>query len=439
MTADLDKLSPWDRDAERGLLGSILRDGRALHDEAAAIVQADDFYAYAHQVFWRAFGAMIDSGMPIDPVTLHAQLGAAIEAVGGERAIIELWDGAPSAVNAVRYAEIIRAKSLARQYLAAGKAISDAAVDPNASPEDIAALADRSLHAIQSRASDEPKTMKQAIADTMAEWEERRKADNEDAFAIQTPWPKFNHLTGGLKRRGLSILAARPSVGKTLTVLNILSHASDRGLRCFFASLEQSRTQIIQRFIGARAQIAGNKFRKAAFDPLDERKIVEATRHMEDNWPLLIDDEPIQTAGRIVAKCRQLVRRSGLDLVVVDYLGLIANDTDFDTEYAFLADMVRRLRGAAKTMNFHLMLLCQLNRNSEGRADPRPKLSDLRDSGKIEEHADEVFMLHRPGASDDSLLEQMIEIGILKQRNDPTGWITMVHAKRFFEIRELAG
>lgn len=438
---DEPKLPPHDAKAENALLGAILREGsRDLFADVAAQVDADDFYGYANQLLWRAFAALIEAGKPIDPVTLNVHLTSAghIDDAGGSRRLVDLWDEAPAAANVLHYAAAIKNAALLRRLARLGREIIDAAFEGGQSPDDVAAMIGRQLEAIENRRPHEAVEIAKSIDEALAEWEERRKAGAEsNANGIKTPWPRLNTMTNGLKRKALTILAARPSVGKTLTALNLIAGAADAGCRILFASIEQSRIEIVERMVAARAQVASTKFRNAYFEATDETRIVESTRHMADGWKLWIDDRPSQTVASIAADCRRLARRGGLDLCVVDFLGLLENDTPRDESYHYFGEMCRRLRAVAKDLGIAMVLLAQLNRKSEDRVDRRPQLSDLRDSGKIEEAADDVYLLHRPGDPASPDPTQMIEIVVAKQRNGPLGMVTLVHSKRYFELREL--
>lgn len=437
---------PQALEAERNLISTILREASSTGDAeaffaASSIIRASDLHSYAHRVLWNAFGALAESGTAIDPVTVAAELARAgvTEEVGGLRKIIELWDGAPCAANTVYYAELIRQKSDLRQYLAAGKAIAERASAPGAEPADIAGFADAAFASVRDRSASKSRPIAKSVELALEEWDRRKSVPSGEMAGISTPWPKLNLLTGGLQAGELSILAARPSIGKTLLALNLIAHVCDRGGVAQFATLEQQDVELVNRWASCRAGINSMKFRDCRFTADEERVLVGVTSRIAQEWDLETTESGSQTVTSIVADIRRRKRTGKIDLAVIDYLGLIENDCSSRELRIYLGDMCRRLKLAAKDIGCHIMLLCQLNRNKEHRGpESEPQLSDLRDSGNIEEHADAVFMLHKPNGENEHVDEDAIEILIRKQRNGRKGKVTCVHAKKFFEVRELA-
>lgn len=442
-----EKTGQHDLFAEKMLIAYVLREASIAGEAdafyaASAIVRAADFYGYSNGVLWTCFVALVESGTKIDPVTVGNYLVNAKldEKVGGVQAIIDLWSEAPSAANVVHYAEIIREKSDLRQYLAAGKAIIERASTPGVAATDIAAMAESALFAIRDRSASKSRPIAKSIDLALEEWDRRKNVPAGEMCGIGTPWPKVNMLTGGLQAGELSILAARPSVGKTLVALNLIAHVCDRMGAVQFASLEQQDVELVNRWASCRAGINSMKFRDCRFTANEEQMLIGVTSRIATGWNLETTESGSQTVTSIVGDIRRRKRNHGkVDLAVIDYLGLIENDCSSRELRIYLGDMCRRLKLAAKDIGCHIMLLCQLNRNKEHRGpESEPQLSDLRDSGNIEEHADAVFMLHKPNGENEHNDEDAIEILIRKQRNGRKGKVTCVHAKKFFEVRELA-
>lgn len=434
------------REAEQKLLGSIMRessnDDVSCFWEASSIVRAEDFYSAAHGILWIACASIAESGQKIEPLSIGNYIDRAqqTEEIGGIRAIIELWDGAPSAPNIAFHAGIVREKADLRRYLRIGEEIVAKALEVGAEPSEIATAADVALVSVRDRGASKSRPIAKSIELAMEEWTRRQNTAPGELCGVPTPWPKLNLLTGGLQAGELSVLAARPSVGKTLFALNLIAHVCDRGGVVQFASLEQQDVELVNRWCACRAGINSMKFRDCRFLIDEEGQLARVTSHISRIWNLETTESGSQNVSSIIADLRRRRRREGrLDLAVIDYLGLIENDSHSKELRIYLGDMCRRLKVAAKDIGCHIMLLCQLNRNKEHRGtDAEPLLSDLRDSGNIEEHADAVFMLHKPDAENEHSDTDRVQVFIRKQRNGRRGIVTCEHAKKYFEIREMA-
>ncbi len=438
MSEELERLKPNDRQAERGLLGVVMRDETPdTFFAATGIVRAEDFYGHAHGVLWKVFTAMIETNTPMTPVTLghYIAMKGLTEEVGGIGTIIELWSDAPSVVNAVHYATIIRDKAKLRRYLAAAIDLKAAAEYPGADPAEVASLADSSFHAITEDEQDEAADGEACVFAAMKQWDERAKTPLGETTGIATPWSKLNWLTCGLQPGELSILAARPSVGKTLVAGNIAARCGKDGNRFLFASLEQKKEELTDRWCAMLARVSLNTIRRGRFTNEEGMRLAQSTQIIR-SWPMLVDHKPAQSATHILTMARRMQRRGGLKIAFVDYLGLMTNDTNYKEQRHWYGEVAARLKNGAKSLGIHVCMLAQLNRK-DGNADAEPELHHLRESGNLEEHADLVMMLHKPNPNPDTD-EELTELFVRKQRNGAQGKITLVHAKPFCEIKELA-
>jgi replicative DNA helicase len=251
-------------------------------------------------------------------------------------------------------------------------------------------------------------------------------------------------MTAGMQSSELVIIAARPSVGKTAFALNVVRHAAveDR-VPIFFVSLEMARIEIAERLLACQARVDSFKIRKGQLNADDISRLMSAGDALRGNprdghVKLFIDDTPSQNMLRIAANARRLKQRHGLKLVVIDYLQLIEPENRRDPRQEQVAQISRRLKFLARELLIPVIALAQVNRASEDRQDHRPRLSDLRESGSIEQDADTVMMLHRPGRSDKSVEDNTLEVIVEKQRNGPTGAVTLTYLKQYMRYENFA-
>jgi replicative DNA helicase len=439
---DVVQLPPNDRDAERCLLGTIFRNNAAF-DEVQRIIKPSDFYTYAHGVLYSHMASMISSGKPVDPVTLADRVKAAnqIEDIGGYVYIIDIWEAAPSLGYAPNYAEIIRRKSMLRQLIHAGAEISQRAYDSSANPAEIAAKAEQLIFDInQSRRTGEVISFDQAVMAGLEALDQRtgRTEDGECDGVARYGLKTLDSLTGGLHPRELIIIAARPSVGKTLAAMAIIANIAAEGARVFFASIEQSRVELSHRELAKAAHVSSSKFRTANFSR-EDREAIDAAADRIRGWKLWINDNSNQSVADIASDARRLQMRHGLDLVVVDYLQIVQAESARLSRNEAVGNVSWRLKQLAKELNLPVICLSQLNRGVEHRGpDAEPRLSDLRESGEIEQNADTVIMLHKPEDPDKERPVDVLKMIIRKQRNGPLGEVTAAHNKKYFEVKEMA-
>jgi replicative DNA helicase len=435
-----ERLPPQSREAERCVLGSMLRDNPVIGD-VLQIVRADDFYADAHQKIFQAICSLYDRGHPVDLVVLAELLKEQqlIEDVGGYGYLGELWDAAPTAANAEYYARIVRDKSVVRNLIHAGTEILRDAYDQAQPADELLGDAERKILEIAEKGiAGQTYTLQQAIDQAYDRIDRRSQQDHSSISGLSTGFVDLDNITAGLQNSELIIIAARPSVGKTSFALNIVRHiVLEEGDPVFFVSLEQSRIELAERLLCCQARVNSHHLRKGRLGSEDMQKIIEAGGALKPAR-LFIDDTPSQGMLRIAANARRLKLRQGIKAVVIDYLQLIEPDNRRDPRQEQVAQTSRRLKYLARELQIPVVALAQVNRAAEDRQDHKPRLADLRESGSIEQDADTVMILHRPELYEPGQHEGIIEVNIAKQRNGPTDQITLTFLKQFMRYENYA-
>lgn len=435
-----ERLPPHSREAERSVLGSMLRDNKTIPDVIQVLARGEDFYLFANQKIFEALTTLyIDGGKPADPVTVANWLNEQnlIEDIGGYAYLAELWDAAPSAGNAIHYAEIVRQKAIFRSLIHACNEIQQEAFDQNSGADEVLGGAERRVLEIAEKGiTSNTQTLHVAINEAFDRLDARKNPANQ--VGVLTGYPDLNEITSGFQNSELIVLAARPSVGKTAFALNVVRHVVvEEDLPTLFVSLEQSRIELAERLLCCQARINSHSLRKGTIGTDDFDRITSAGEILRQA-PLYIDDTPGQNMLRIAANARRLKLRKGLRLVVIDYLQLIDPQNPRDSRQEQVSSISRRLKFLARELSIPVIALAQVNRSSEERQDSTPRLSDLRESGAIEQDADTVMILHRPEGRDQAQINETIEVHIAKQRNGPTGEVTLTYVKQFMRFENYA-
>lgn len=451
MSADVippDRLPPQSREAEMGVIGSVLRDNLVLN-EVLQVVRVDNFYFDAHQKVFQAVVDTYNDGKPVDLVILHEVLKQRkqLEDVGGVEYLTDLWDAAPTASNAEYYARIVRDKALVRNLIHTSTELLRDAYDGVTSADELLGMAERKILEIAEKGTTgETHTLDKTLLEAFNRIDQRAGKSTLEVSGIATGYADLDNLTAGLQNNELVIIAARPSVGKTAFALNVVRHAvvHDR-VPVFFVSLEMARVELAERLLSCQAKVDSFKIRKGHLNADDIQRLMTAGDQLRGNSrdgyvKLFIDDTPSQTLLRIAANARRLQHRHGVKLVVIDYLQLIEPENRRDPRQEQVAQISRRLKFLARELQIPVVALAQVNRTSEDRQDHRPRLADLRESGSIEQDADTVMMLHRPGMFDksDDRIQNILEVIIAKQRNGPTGEVTLTYQKEFMRFENYA-
>ena len=441
----LDRLPPQNLDAEKAVLGSLLIDPN-MCDEVALILRRDDFYAEAHRKIFAQMLGMHDEGGRIDATLLVERLRQSgdLEAIGGMDYLAEVAQSVPVAAHALYYGQIVQDKATLRSLIHATTEILREAYDPAPQPRELVASAEEKIFAIGDQRST---SQLNNVHDVLVEAFEQidRRLEHGGATGVPTSFKDLDNLTGGLHDSELTILAARPSMGKTALASNIAENVTiDSKTPTLFVSLEMSRLELVQRMLCSQGRINGNKFRGGFISAKDRSDLVKASAKLS-KAPLFIDDTPSRTVTEIAATARRLKRQEKLGLVVIDYLQLIEPDNSRDPRQEQVAKIARRLKGMARELKIPVLCLAQLNRQVEaGRESRRPRLSHLRESGAIEQDADVVMFVHReeyylsPEEAEKDGKTGIADLMVAKQRNGAIGDIKLAWLQQFTRFEDLS-
>jgi replicative DNA helicase len=435
---------PHNLEAERSVLGAIL-----LHNDAfnlaAEVIDAGDFFRDAHRRIFDKMVRLVERGDAIDLVTLKDELGRAgeLDEVGGPAYIAALVDGVPRATNVEHYARIIKEKATLRSLIFSANKILATAY---AAEEEADLILDRAEHAIFAIADDKVRDgfvpLRQLAQESLDKIEQLH-AKKELITGVPTGFTDLDELTSGLQPSDLIIVAARPSMGKTSLVLNIAQHVGTKtDMTVGLFSLEMSKDQLFMRMLTAEARIDAHRLRGGFLGDRDWGRLSEAIGTLSET-KIFIDDSPSIGVLEMRAKCRRLASEHGLHLVIVDYIQLMQGRGRFENRTLELASISRALKGLAKELNVPIVVLSQLSRAPESRSDHRPQLSDLRESGALEQDADVVLFIYRQDqyaerGAPDAEANGVAEIIIGKQRNGPTGVVKLAFIREFTRFENLA-
>jgi replicative DNA helicase len=439
--ATLERPLPQNLDAERSILGAILLDNHALN-AAIENIKAEDFFLEQHRRVFNQMIALGESQQAIDLVTLTESLHRVgeLEASGGAPYLASLADGMPRVSNVEHYARIVREKALLRNLIHATHNIQQRALEGEEGADTILDNAESSIFAL---AEDRVKAGLIPIKDIVRDNFERLERifrEGKSITGVSTGYMELDKLLSGFQNSELLILAARPSQGKTALALNLAENIairSEKPVAVF--SLEMSKESLLQRLVASVAQIDAHKFRTGHLSREDWRRMTEALGQIS-SAPLWIDDAGSTSVLEIGAKARRLKRDKGLSLLIVDYLQLITGRGRFNNRQEEVSSISRGLKGLAKELQIPVLVLSQLTRAPE-REERGPQLSDLRESGAIEQDADVVMFIYRPhwakmGASPEE--RDQAEIQVAKQRNGPTDKVRFVFRSRLTRFEEAA-
>jgi replicative DNA helicase len=422
------RIPPQSIDSEKAVLGSIMLRKDAMH-EVEDIISPDSFYAEKHK---KIFQAMLDLSMknePIDMLSLSTKLGEqkSLEAIGGNQYLAEIVNVVPSSTNVKHYAEIVQKKYVLRSLIEAADYVSELAFEESDEHlDDILDMAEKKIFSVVSS----PKSQKYtSLKDTIPEaWErlEKLHANKGMLRGLETGFKDLDNKLSGFQKSDLIILAARPSIGKTTLALDIarMSGVLHKKSILIF-SLEMSSQQLIDRMLSAESKVNAWNLRTGRLSSDKEFAQLQNSLDKLAKAQIFIDDQPGNSIVRMKALARRLKIEKGLDLIVVDYLQLMTTSKNYDSMVNQVTEISRSLKSLAKELNVPVLALSQLSRAVESRGG-RPRLSDLRDSGSIEQDADVVMFIHREDkGKDESEKTNIAEILIEKHRNGPTGKIEL--------------
>lgn len=436
-TAEFERTPPQDVIAEQSVLGGMLLSKDAISD-VVEILRERDFYRPAHELIYDAIIDLYGRGEPADPVTVSAELtkrGDLVRA-GGAPYLHTLISSVPTAANAGYYAKIIRERAIMRRLVEAGTKIVQLGYTDEGEVDDAVDQAQAEVYAVtERRESDDYVQLSQLMPEAYDEIE--KIAAGIVGQGVKSGFKDLDALTNGFHPGNMIVLAARPAVGKSTLGLDIARYASihKRETSVIF-SLEMSRSEITMRMLSAEARVPLNNIRSGS---LSEEEWARMARRMGEisDAPMFIDDSPNLSLMEIRAKARRLKQRHNLKLIILDYLQLMTSGKKVENRQQEVSEFSRQLKLLAKELNVPVVAISQLNRSPEQRSDKKPMLSDLRESGSIEQDADVVILLHREDLYDSQNRSGEADLIVAKHRNGPTRTITVsaqLHLARFTDM-----
>jgi replicative DNA helicase len=414
------KLPPQNIEAEVSLLGSILIDKDAII-KIADIVTPEDFYDNRHSIIFSAIIDLYEKRQPLDLVTLTNKLREVeeLDRVGGSATIAELTSAVPTAAHVVEYAKIVAHKATLRRLISAAGSINNIGYDETTPVEKLLDQAEQTIFEVSQRNLKQNFIAIRTVLDDTFDRLNELHSNSEKLRGVPTGFRDLDNLLAGLQNSDLLILAARPSMGKTTFVMNIAHHVAAReGIPVGFFSLEVSKEQLIDQLLSIESGVDSWKLRTGKLDDDDFPKIAEAMAHLSEA-PIYVDDAAMTNVMEMRTKARRLQAEHGLGLIIIDYLQLISGGTrSGEGRQQEVSEISRNLKGLARELNVPVIALSQLSRAVESRDDKRPQLSDLRDSGSIEQDADVVMFIYRDWYyNHDTDKQNITEILIKKHRN----------------------
>jgi replicative DNA helicase len=435
----LDRNVPHSVDAERSVLGAILLENTAIN-RAQEILAEDDFYRDPHRRIFKVMATLSERATAIDPVTVKEELvrSGDLEAVGGPAYIASLLDGVPHSSNIEHYARIVREKAVLRRLIDAGGEIVKTAYE---AARDVDEILDQSERLVFEIAQDQMRTgflPMRAIADQSLKTIERLSEHRELVTGLATGFPTLNEMTSGLQPSDLVVIAARPGMGKTSFALNIAQHAAREGKSIGVFSLEMSREQLFLRLLTGQARIDAHRMRTGRLGREEWARLTAAFGELA-GMPIFIDDTAGTGVLEMRAKSRRLKLEHGLDLLIVDYLQLMRGRGRAENRNQEISEISRSLKELAKELRLPVIAISQLSRAPEQRGnDRRPQLSDLRESGAIEQDADLVMFIYREEVYKPTEENRgRAQIIIAKQRNGPIGNLDLAFIREYTKFEEL--
>lgn len=436
------RVLPHNDEAEQAVLGCVLSSDSA--DEAPITIlnelKPEDFYQPAHRDI---FGAMLNlwqKDKPVDFITLLQELeeGGKTEKAGGLTYITSLSNAIPAASNYAHYLNIVKKNSLLRQLIASSQRIMDAAYSGDAE-EDALGLAEREIYALSEKQDRSSLVDMNDAVDAAMKTIDEKKRNPVEQNTVPIPFTKLNEQLGGFHPTDLVLIAARPAQGKTSLGMNFISHAAlDKSrktpagkvdpFRCAVFSLEMSAEQLATRMLCSVAKVSMENVKSGNTTQPEMMRLTEAQTRLK-GAEIYVDDSSLTTPVEILSKCRRLKREKGLDLVLVDYLQLMSSGKRVESRQQEVSDITRTMKIAAKELNVPILLLSQMSRDIEKRTDKKPQMSDLRESGAIEQDADIIIFLYREHDPNDATVDEdartKCDLIVAKHRNGRTGSVTV--------------
>lgn len=440
----LGKSLPYSMEAERAVLGALLLNDQKI-DEVVEIVTAEDFYVPAHRLIFTAMQTLVGARQRVDLITLQDELDkmGELNNIGGVSYLVSLQEDIPAVGLLTQHAGLVKEKATLRQLIhSAAEIISSCYEQRDEGIENVVDAAEKTILGISATKAKQNFVQLNIWLKKTFQSLSEIKVHSQGVTGIPTVYKKLNQMTSGFQKSDLIVLAARPSMGKTAITLSLASHAAQCGLTVGFFSLEMSAEQITLRLLSGESGVAHQKIRNATISSDEWVQLTHVASEMAER-KFFIDDTPSQSIMEVRAKARRLKQEHDLQFLVIDYLQLIRGSQRFENRHQEVSEISRSLKALAKELDIPIIAISQLSRAVDARVDKRPMLSDLRESGAIEQDADLIMFLYRdvvyhPETENPSLAELIIG----KQRNGPTGTVYM-HFEReltlFRDIEQPAG
>jgi len=440
-----ERIPPQNVDAEIAVLGAVLLDRDALV-KAFEVLRPEHFYREAHQKVFAACQALFERNEPVDLITLANELTGRhqLEDMGGNQYLISLAEAVPTAANVVYHASIVRGKALLRELISAGTSIVSSCYEDTEPTEAMLDLAEKRIFEVsKDRVRPSFRPIKSVLKSTFEDIE-RLYSRKGHVTGVPTGFTDLDNLTGGFQHSDLIIIAGRPSMGKTSFALGIVMHAAmEERIPTAIFSLEMSMSHVVQRMLCAEARVEAYRLRTGRLGDKDWPKLTTAAGRLSEA-SIHIDDTPSMNVLELRAKARRVKAEHGIGLMAIDYLQLLKGGGRFESRQQEMTEICRSLKALAKELEIPIVACSQLSRAVEARDNKRPQLADLRESGAIEQDADLVAFIYRPGyykalQAPDEKENYEAELIVAKQRNGPTGPVSLTFRREYmrFEDAEL--
>ncbi|MXP67794.1 replicative DNA helicase [Pantoea sp. Aalb] len=441
------KIPPNSIEAEQSVLGGLMLDNDKWNNVSERVV-VDDFFHRSHRMIFLEMQRLLESGQPIDLITLSESLEirGELDVIGGFAYLAELTKNIPSAANINAYAHIVRERAIVREMILVANQIADAGYDPQGrSSEELLDFAESNVFKIAEQRANKnegPKNINQILETTMSRIESLILTPYNGLLGVDTGYQDLNRKTTGLQGSDLIIIAARPSMGKTTFAMNLCENAAMLGNKAVLIfSLEMPSEQLMMRMLSSLSRVDQTRIRTGQLENEDWSRISATMKILIEKKNIYIDDSSRLTPTEVRSRTRRIFRENGgLSLVMIDYLQLMRVPALSDNRNLEIAEISRSLKALAKELNVPVLALSQLNRSLEQRADKRPVNSDLRESGSIEQDADLIMFIYRDEVyHENSDLKGIAEIIIGKQRNGPIGKIRLTFNGQWSRFDNYAG
>ncbi len=437
LSGQFDRLPPSAIEAERCLIASMMLD-KEMIGSVVQIIDREAFYQADHQILYDILVKLYEQNRAVDAVILRDELlkRQLLEEVGGVAYLGQILSSVPSAAHGAHYAGIVREKYLLRQLISASNDILRDAYAPHEKADLVLDKAEKKIFDIaQKKVGGAISSLGDVAMEVYEMLEEKGRR------GIETSFFELDDMLNGLQNGEMLIVAARPSMGKTAFAMNIIEHvAADSKLPCAVFSLEMSKQQLAQRLMCSRAQIDAQKVRKGLLGAQEYQLLAQTVSELA-KAPIWVDDSPGLTILELRAKARRLKLQHDIKLVMIDYMQLMDNPGP-ESRQQQISEISRGIKAVARELNIPVIALSQLNRQSEGRDGHRPRMSDLRESGSIEQDADVIMLLHREDyyrmQEPDFIPDNIAEVIIAKQRNGPTGTVKLTFDNKTTSFKNLA-